>query len=218
MYKTKVDIIYDNLLKSIQDGLYRPGDRIVISQLAKDSDTSEIPVREAIRRLESEGYIEIQANRGPFVREFSPEKAMSIFQIKGVLEGYASRLAINYLNLMDFKRLQEINDAMRACEQSGNVEEYSKLNMQFHLSIYKKIPQRELYDMICGLWKKWSITRSVFAWEPSIVPSSIQDHEKIIQLLKQKEYDTVEQFVREHKFRAGAIMSEHLRRAAGRTS
>ena len=53
MYKTKVDIIYDNLLKSIQDGLYRPGDRIVISQLAKDSDTSEIPVREAIRRLEA---------------------------------------------------------------------------------------------------------------------------------------------------------------------
>lgn len=215
-YKTKVDIIYETLLEAIRNSVYKPGERIVISQLAKENSTSEIPVREAIRRLESEGYVEIQANRGPFVKEISPEKALSIFQIKGVLEGYASRLAIDYLSPVDFKRLREINGEMHACEQRGSLEEYGTLNIRFHLTIYEKLPQRELYDMICDLWKKWGITRSVFAWEPGIVPGSIQDHEKIIQLLEEKQYDAVEQHVREHKFRAGAIMSEHLKKAGGK--
>lgn len=213
MYKTKVDIIYDNLLQSIKSGTYKPGDRMIISQLAKESNASEIPVREAIRRLESEGFVEIQANRGPFVREISPEKALTIFQIKGVLEGYASRLAIDYLTPIDFKCLREVNNSMRKCEQNGELENYGQLNVQFHLAIYEKLPQRELYDMISDLWKKWSITRSIFAWEPGIIPGSIQDHEKIIELLETKQYDAVEQYVREHKFRAGSIMSEHLRRA-----
>ena len=92
-YKSKVDLVYENLLSGIENGVYEPGKRLVISQLAKDNESSEIPVREAIRRLESEGYVEIQANKGPYVKAFDPEKAITIFQIKGVLEGCASRLA-----------------------------------------------------------------------------------------------------------------------------
>ena len=54
-YKSKVDLVYENLLSGIENGVYEPGKRLVISQLAKDNESSEIPVREAIRRLESEG-------------------------------------------------------------------------------------------------------------------------------------------------------------------
>ena len=209
-YKSKVDIIYENILDGIGQGLYKPGERLVISQLAKENATSEIPVREAVRRLESEGFIDMQANKSPYVKGFDPEKAINIFRMKGVLEGYATRLAIDYLTPLDIRHLQEINDEMRACEPTG--KKHGDLNMQFHLAIYDKIPQREWYDMISDLWKKWGITRSVFAMEVDLIPGSIQDHDRIIQLLSEKDYDGVEQCVRAHKERAGAVMSEHLRK------
>lgn len=207
-YKSKVDIVYENILDGIAQGVYKFGDRLIISQLAKENAASEIPVREAIRRLESEGYVELQANKSPYVKAFDPEKAITIFQMKGVLEGYASRLAIDYLTPEDLQRLQKINDEMRACKPNG--KKHSELNVQFHLAIYDKIPQREWYDMINDLWKKWGITRSVFSMEVDLIPGSIQDHDRIIQLLSEKDYDGVEQCVREHKERAGAVMSKHL--------
>ena len=209
-YKSKVDLIYENILDGIVQGLYKPGERLVISQLAKDNATSEIPVREAVRRLESEGFIDVQANKSPYIIELDSEKAITIFHMKGVLEGYATRLAIDYLTPLDLRHLQEINDEMRACEPTG--KRHGELNMQFHLAIYNKLPQREWYDTISGLWKKWGITRSVFAMEVDLIPGSIQDHDRIIQLLSAKDYDGVEQCVRAHKERAGAIMSEHLRK------
>ena len=209
-YKSKVDLVYENLLSGIENGVYEPGKRLVISQLAKDNESSEIPVREAIRRLESEGYVEIQANKGHYVKAFDPEKAITIFQIKGVLEGYASRLAIDYLTEADLDGLRELNTQMQACEEAG--QNYSDLNQKFHLAIYQRLPQRELYDMICELWKKWGITRSVFSMAPSMIPGSIKDHEHIIQLLSEKDYDGVEQCVRAHKEKAGAVMSAYLRK------
>ena len=129
-YKSKVDIIYENILDGIGQGLYKPGERLVISQLAKENATSEIPVREAVRRLESEGFIDMQANKSPYVKGFDPEKAINIFRMKGVLEGYATRLAIDYLTPLDIRHLQEINDEMRACEPTG--KKHGDLNMQFH--------------------------------------------------------------------------------------
>lgn len=206
---SKVDAIYKNFLDAFAQGVYKPGERLIISNLAKENATSEIPVREALRRLESEGYVDIKSNKGIYVKEFNAERALAIFQIKGVLEGYASRIAIDYLAPMDIKQLREINEEMKTCADGG--EKYGELNVQFHLTIYKKLPQTDLYDMICSLWKKWGITRSVFAMEPGIIPDSIQDHEKIIQLLSQKDYDGVEKIVRAHKEKAGVAMNRHLR-------
>ena len=81
-YKTKVDLIYDILIKDIESGRYKPGERLVISQISKNNEVSDIPVREAIRRLESEGYVQLNANYGPVVGDFSLDHLNQIFQIK----------------------------------------------------------------------------------------------------------------------------------------
>ena len=63
-YKSKVDIIYDLLMTDIAKGVYRQDDRLVISQIARQNNVSDIPVREALRRLESEGYVKDQREPG----------------------------------------------------------------------------------------------------------------------------------------------------------
>lgn len=209
-YRTKVDILYDIIIKKISDGTYSPNERLVISQISKENRVSDIPVREAIRRLESEGYVYINANQGAVVSEFTVERLAEIFQIKAVLEGYAARLSIDYLSESDIDKLRDDNKKLQQALENNKVEEYAKLNMDFHLRMYQSLPQKELYGLICDLWKKHSITKKVFSLSPDSMKDSIREHEEIIELICAKDYDNLEHMLRVHKMRAGTDLTKRL--------
>ena len=204
-YKSKVDIIYDLLMTDIAKGVYRQDDRLVISQIARQNNVSDIPVREALRRLESEGYVKISANQGATVCAFSIDRLLEIIRIKSVLEGYATRLSIDYVTPALLKKLRILNGQMKKAVDAGNYPKYSELNVKFHMSIYEATPYTELYNMIQDLWRKWSITRSVFAVDPNRMQESTREHEEIIRLLEERQYDQVEQYVRLHKQRTETV-------------
>lgn len=209
-YKTKVDLIYEVLLQKIAKGDYQDGERLVISQISRENNVSDIPVREAVRRLESEGYVSVIANQGAVVRSFSKERLSEIFQIKAVLEGYAARLSVDFLTPQDIEDLRRCNEKLRRALEKNNMKDYSRLNKEFHLRIYLNMPQRELYNMIQDLWKKYSITTTVFSLAPARMEESIEEHEEIIRLLVAKDYEQVEKLMRGHKMRAGFAMLREM--------
>lgn len=213
-YKTKVDLVYEMLMEKISHGDYQDGERLVISQISKENKVSDIPVREAIRRLESEGYVSVIANQGAVIRSFSQERITEIFQIKAVLEGYAARLSIDYLTQSDIDDLCSLNDKLRKALQAKEEQEYSKLNMEFHLRMYRDMPYRELYNMIQELWKKYSITKTVFSITPSRMQQSIDEHEQIIDLIVHKEHDELERLMRIHKMKAGYSLIQGMQQKA----
>lgn len=209
-YKTKVDIIYEVLMQKIAGGDYQDGDRLVISQISRENGVSDIPVREAVRRLESEGYVSIAPNQGPVVRCFSKERLREIFQIKAVLEGYAARLSIDFLTPEDIRELHQRTDRLRQALEKNDMKEYSRLNVEFHLRLYQNMPQRELYGMIQELWKKYSITKTVFSVAPTRMEQSIDEHEELLRLIVQRDYDQVERLMRAHKMRAGVALVQQI--------
>ena len=200
--KSKVDLVYEYLFNELAQLNYRSGDKLVISQIAAACNVSEIPVREALRRLESNGYVRIVPNQGAVAVGLEKSTIADIVQIKGVLEGFATRLSIDYLSANDLERLHQINEELRAAVEAGNVGRVSDLNMQFHMSIYERIPQAELTSMITDLWRKWSVTKKIFSVSPSIRDQSYDEHEQILALIRNRNYAEVEQYVREHKFKA----------------
>ena len=202
-YKSKVDIIHENLLGDIAKGIYRANDRLVIREIAKQMNVSDIPVREAIRRLESQGYVRVVANQGAVVCGINQDDLVAIFQVKGMIEAYASRISADYLKSEDIKYLRVLNKKCKAACEQGNDKEYAKFNTQLHLEIYNKIPSTMLYNMIVDLYQKWNITKSVFLVVPNRMEESYQEHEEIINLLEEKRYDEIEQHVCKHKLRSG---------------
>jgi DNA-binding GntR family transcriptional regulator len=126
------------------------------------------------------------------------------------LEGFATRLSIDCLTQSDLKHLRSINAQIQKAGEQLNAKKYSQLNIKFHLEIYKKIPQKLLYDMICDLWKKWTITSSVFSVVPARMQESYLEHEEIIRLIEAKAYDQVESYVRAHKIKSGQKWAEHV--------
>ena len=182
-YKSKVDLIYEELMDNITSGVYQCGDRLNIRQIAQKNKISEIPVREAIRRLESEGYVTVHANQGATVNEMTDADVMEIFQLKGLLEGYAARLAIDYLTPEDYQKLRQINDELRQAK-----------------------------ELIAELWKKWRITKTVFEHSPDRSANSVPEHEEILRLMEQRRYDETEMCVRNHKYRAGYDLAEYIKK------
>ena len=209
-YKSKVDLIYDILQENISSGKYKSGERLVIRAIAKENGVSEIPVREAIRRLEIEGWITTIDNKGPSVTEFSKAKMQEIFEIKAVLEGYASRLACDQLSESDFAELEQINDQLSQAMEKNVGHLCSELNKEFHLRMYRDIKEQELNEMIQNLWSKYRLTMKIFSVVPGRAADSVQEHKKILALVREKKYDEVEHFVREHKMRSGQGLVEKM--------
>lgn len=201
-YKSKVDLIYDVLIQGISEGRYVPGEHLVISQISKQNNVSDIPVREAIRRLESEGYVRVMANQGAIVADFSPQHIVEIFRIKAVLEAYATRVAIDYITKRGYTALRKVNNNMQIAFEAGHTIDCARLNSEFHMMMYDFLPHQEMRNMIADLYKKYSITKSVFNIIPSRAADSYVEHEELLKLMEAKEYDAVEALTREHKLEA----------------
>lgn len=205
---TKVDLVYNHLLNEIAATHYQSGDKLVISKIAKECGVSDIPVREALQRLQSNGYVHIVPNQGSMVVGINKATIVNIIQIKGVLEGFATRLSVNYLSMHDLQVLRDINAELQKATEEGNFPLASELNQKFHMTIYEHLPQEELLSMIDDLWKKWSFTKNIFSVSETVRNQSCEEHEQILKLISLRAYDEVEQTVRKHKLKAIASWLE----------
>lgn len=206
--QNKVELVYQHLLNEIASMHYQSGEKLVISRIAKECGVSDIPVREALQRLQSNGYVRIVPNQGAMVIGINRDTIANIVQIKGVLEGFATRLSINYLSVHDIQLLHQLNEELKKAADEGNLALVSELNQKFHLAIYERLPQNELVGMIADLWQKWSFTKNIFSVSETVRNQSYEEHEHILSLISERKYDEVEQTVREHKFKAIASWNQ----------
>jgi DNA-binding GntR family transcriptional regulator len=103
---------YRHLLKGIRTGRFRPGVRLIPEEIANEIGMSRMPVREAFRRLSSEGLVLIRPNRGCVVAGLTIEEIYEVFEMRSVLEGLAVRLALPRLDAEAFLELDRLLDRM----------------------------------------------------------------------------------------------------------
>jgi len=123
--------IRHELLRRIVDGRYRPGDRLVELQVAREFNTSQAPVREALRELEALRLVETQTYRGTRVRAISERELHEASLVRGVLEESAAVRGADVIK----GRVAELRaeaDAIERAASEGNFEAYARHNMTFH--------------------------------------------------------------------------------------
>jgi DNA-binding GntR family transcriptional regulator len=128
------DAIRDSLTLQIFDGTLKAGDRLVELEIAREFDTSQTPVREALRELESLRLVDSAPYRGTWVRGISDREMIEAYAVRGILEQLAGELAAPRLkgDVAEIRvSLELIHDAARA----GDIEGYAKHNFDFHRAI-----------------------------------------------------------------------------------
>jgi DNA-binding GntR family transcriptional regulator len=208
--KTKNVAVYNKLRQSIIKGKLKPGQKVVMAELAKAFGLSETPVREAIRRLESEGYIDFTPHMGAIVTKIDEGELVEIYLIRIALEELAARLAGPHIGEKDIDFLNRKNREMEAAVQQGQYENLAAMNKAFHLRIYKAAPFPRLYKMICDLWDTFERWPSVFSYVPERAAASVEEHKKIIQALRERDMEQADRLIKEQKERTMEALQKYM--------
>lgn len=202
-YQTKKEIIYETLKKEIYEGKYQFEEKLVISRIAKRFYSSESPVREAMNKLNSENLVEFKPHVGAVVSTLSIDDIKDIFELRIELEGLATRLATNYLGDKDLDEIRNILDESYKALEKKDYELFEKLNVKFHMKIYKSCQNQLLIKTIQDLWKNTDRYPSLFNQNDDHNKLSIQEHEEIYVALIQRNSVIAERKILKHKARAG---------------
>jgi DNA-binding GntR family transcriptional regulator len=127
--------VRDGIVRSILDGEYRPGDRLIEMQIAKAYGTSQGPVREALRDLDLFGFVVCEPFRGARVRRFSPADLVGIYPIRAALEGLAARSAAERVDADFIARLEALFARVRQMAAVGDRHAYMEADNAFHEAI-----------------------------------------------------------------------------------
>ncbi|MFB7585499.1 GntR family transcriptional regulator [Streptomyces sp. NPDC056169] len=127
--------VYEELRERIVEAELPAGTRLVEREIAEELRVSRVPVREAMQRLESEGFLSVRPRRGSVVTEFGPEDAEHLFDVRENLEGLAARLAARQAGPEELLALEELLARARAAAESGRLREAVSLNADFHRAV-----------------------------------------------------------------------------------
>ncbi len=214
---TKQQQVYGVLRERILGGVYGPGFRVVIDQIALEFAVSALPVREAIRRLEAEGLIVYRANAGAQVAPAEPELFEDNLTVLALLEGYATALAAPLLTAEDLAALTRCTDDMVAAMEQMDALAFGRHNRTFHQVIYGRCPNPALVAMLRDVDRRLDAIRTtVFVHIPYRGQSSVAEHRELIELLRSgAPAKRIEAAARRHKLRTvesfRAWQREHTR-------
>jgi len=154
-YVSKTDMVAALIREQIITGELPAGEQLRQRDLAQRFQVSQTPVREAMRRLESEGLVIGDTHRGFTVVEPDDGPVEENFQIRAALESLGASLAARKIDAAGLARLKELNDEMRAlgAEHDGQGDpRYAGLNREFHFTVYEYARSPLLLSLMRLLW------------------------------------------------------------------
>ncbi|RNL85321.1 GntR family transcriptional regulator [Halostreptopolyspora alba] len=192
---------YAVIKSRITHGSYGPGYRLVLGQLAQELEVSEVPVREAIRRLEAEGLVSFERNVGARVSAIDPTEYRHTMQTLAIVEGAATALAAPHLSPDGLTQARDINARMRDSLRDFTPVEFTRLNHEFHETLYLPCPNPHLIELVRRQWSRMATIRSsTFTHVPGRAAESVAEHDRLLDLLESgSDAEAVESCARAHR-------------------
>ena len=203
--------IYRNLRELIAYGALNPGEKIIESKLVKDFGVSRTPIREAIRQLETRGFLTTIHNKGTYVKKVSREELERIYDVMSVLEGYAVRLAVENITDQQIGELEELCNTMRELTDLSRFKEHIEKNLKFHFVIAEASQNEFLEDLIRELRDRVYRYRFIGITIPGHVEDYFSDHKSIVNAIKEKDPAKAEEIMRRHIQRGKQISVDYLK-------
>lgn len=192
--------IADRLRADIIKGIYPDGERLIEPKLAEMLGISRTPIREALRQLENEGFVEIVPRKGAVVKELTLKDIDDLYAIKANLEGLAAKQATKNISEKNIEKLKQINEKFyKISLNKGNiVEEYLKYNIDFHNIFIIQSKNEKLIEILNGLDKNFQRLRTILVSKADRAEDARKEHTEIIKAFASKDPDLAEKTVRWH--------------------
>lgn len=208
------DRIYEELKSAITSmNVYADDDeyRLDERRLALEMGVSRTPIREALCRLENEGFVQNIPRRGAFVARKSKKEVLEMITVWAALESMAARLIIENATAEEIATLREMFSSF---DEDGaaqaRIDEYSETNVSFHQALFR-LSRCDLLSRITGnLFLHMRSIRMRTIAEKDRASRSIIDHMSIIEALEARDTELAERLVRQHTLDLGRHVEEHV--------
>jgi DNA-binding GntR family transcriptional regulator len=199
-YPTKQAMVHAALREAILSGRLRPGERVVIDEVARRFGVSIIPVREALRQLEAEHLVSSQPHVGPVVTGFDEDAVNELFTLLECLELAAARHAIERVTPEDLAELAKAADAVERAAPAR----WEEANARFHARLAASARMPRISGMLAGVSSEWErLYRLRFRDAAAPDRSRAEaDHRHFVACLDTRDLAGLESGIREHNRRA----------------
>lgn len=191
------DQVYEYIRLQMKVGKLKPGDSIDMNAFSQKLGVSKTPLRDALIRLEMEGFVRILPRRGVIVNELTTQDIKDYYQILGALESTAIIAAAPHFSGSGVKKMEKLNEGMRLALERDDFNAYYENNLRFHDIFLTLSGNRQLRDTADVLKKRlYDFPRRagyVREWEEH----SIQEHKELIRLIAERKFLEAANFIRD---------------------
>lgn len=197
-YKPLREVIFNTLREAIIVGELKPGERLMEVQLADKMGVSRTPVREAIRKLELEGLVEMLPRKGAHVADLSVKDIMDVLEVRSTLDGLASWLSATRITEDEIKELKHVQGQFISYVERDNLQGSIKKDGEFHDIIYRSSRNDKLMQIISNLREQIQRFRVIYIKDYSSTRELIKEHAEIFEAITARDAEAARNAAQRH--------------------
>ncbi len=192
------DVVFNHLREAILSGELKPGERLMENQLAEKIGVSRTPIREAIRKLELEGLVEMVPRKGAQVASMSKKDIQNVLEVRAALEQLAVRLACRSMTQDMLIKLKEINAKFTEAVNVQNIQKLAEYDVEFHDVIFTIANNDKLTQIINNLRQHIYRYRLLYLNDKVYLKTIKQEHDDIVAALEKGDEALAEKLIVRH--------------------
>jgi DNA-binding GntR family transcriptional regulator len=210
LHQTIQESVADYIRTRIVAREFKPGERLVQDELAEQLGVSRTPIREALHKLASEGYVVLSPHRGASVTEFSINELEEIYGVRIGLESYAAYLAAQRITDEELDQIAAHLREMDRVKDRGDIDLLIHLNREFHVAIYATAGEQRLSDLIDNYLDLAERYRRIFHSLKDRAEHTVEEHQELFDALRDRDAERMSRLTREHLAQTATALVEAL--------
>ena len=197
-YKPLRELVFENIRQAIVKGIFAPGERLMEIQLADDLGVSRTPVREAIRKLELEGFVVMIPRRGTYVANLSIKDINDVYEIRISLDVLAAGLAAERIEPEELEELNRLLLEISEAARTGPMDKIVRLDTAFHDVLYKASRNDRLLNIINNLREQITGIRGTSMRYPGRLADTLEEHRALVDSIAARDSERAQAAARIH--------------------
>jgi len=197
-YKPLRELVFERLRSAIIAGELHPGERLMEIQLAEELGVSRTPVREAIRKLELEGFVVMIPRKGAYVADITLKDVADVFEIRAALEALAAELASQRATDEELDELERALIAIGEVIDGDDMDELVARDTHFHELIYRASRNSRLAQMTSLLSEQIQRFRARTLAHPKRRRISLKEHYALVEALRARDPELARRTAKAH--------------------
>ena len=211
-YKPLRELVLEAIREAIKNGTLQPRERLMEIQLADDLGVSRTPVREALRKLEQEGFIVMVPRKGAYVSDLSMKDVADVFEIRAALDGLAGGLAAERITEEELELMERMLVEKGEAINQNDIDKLVEADTRFHEAMYMASRNERLSNIISNLREQIQRFRLTSLSVPGRREDSLKEHRQILEAIQARDIQLARQLAQEHIENAETVLIDSLKK------